>query len=567
MLLPMPAAKNTLQPRQFAPDERQREAIEHLRGPMLVLAGAGTGKTAVLTRRIARLIREGNARPDEILAPTYTENAAKEMRDRVKAELTGTDIAGLQATTFHAYCNLLLERCGKKFGVLDDKDLWIYLRKCIRELHLKYFVRAANVSQFLDDLLDFMRRCHDELVGPEKYTQYVCRLQRSEFPVHRVSRSKHAGTLSDDEVVERCQEIARVFTTVERMLQEENLGTFGHMITHAYELLQQDSERLARERGRTHFILVDEFQDANFAQVKILQKLAGEERNVFAAGDPDQAIYRFRGASSAAFGLFQRHFPGAKLVALEKNRRSTTPILRCAFALISKNPDIFPASKGSTFPYKRSPLVSAREEDAKRDNTELQSVPVETVVLTAKEIECLDLVTTIQPLHSRSRCRWQDIAVLYRQHAHRDQLAAELAEKGVPFSIENMDVMDTPEVRDLFACLGAIVSEADSASVLRVAALPEFTIDPETLRSAIRALPRNAKAGVALVLRQTEGGEAVLEVLRQTQEEINQSGARIRAALVITIRRFGLDRSSRSLNAVLDFVSKWQEKPITNTGE
>ncbi|PYX73094.1 MAG: DNA helicase II, partial [Acidobacteria bacterium] len=130
----MPAAKNTLQPRQFAPDERQREAIEHLRGPMLVLAGAGTGKTAVLTRRIARLIREGNARPDEILALTYTENAAKEMRDRVKAELTGTDIAGLQATTFHAYCNLLLERCGNKFGVLDDKDLWIYLRKRIREL-------------------------------------------------------------------------------------------------------------------------------------------------------------------------------------------------------------------------------------------------------------------------------------------------------------------------------------------------------------------------------------------------------------------------------------------------
>src|SRR5262249_6230521 len=107
-------------------------------------------------------------------------------------------------------------------------------------------------------------------------------------------------------------EISSVFTTVERMLQQANLGTFSHMITRAYELLQEDSVLLARERERARFILVDEFQDANFAQIKILSALAGQSRNVFAVGDPDQAIYRFRGASSAAFGLFHRHFPGAR---------------------------------------------------------------------------------------------------------------------------------------------------------------------------------------------------------------------------------------------------------------
>ena len=128
----------------------------------------------------------------------------------------------------------------------------------------------------------------------------------------------------------RCHEIADVFTTVERMFGEENLGTFGHMITRAHQLLAQDEALLGREREHARFILVDEFQDANFAQVKILQKLAGDESNVFAVGDPDQAIFRFRGASSAAFGLFQHQFPAAKLVVLEKNRRSTTPILRCA---------------------------------------------------------------------------------------------------------------------------------------------------------------------------------------------------------------------------------------------
>src|SRR5713226_5191779 len=208
-------------PRMFEPDERQREAIEHVYGQMLVVAGAGTGKTTVLTRRIARLIREHQVRPGEILAVTYTDNSAREMRERVRDELRGTDISDLQVTTFHAYCNNLLIRCGKQFGVLDEKDLWIYLRKRIRELHLNYFVRAAKVSQFLNDLLDFMRRCQDELVGPEKYAEYVARLERNELPVQRVTRSKDAVSLSDEEVLGRCREIAQVFTTVERMMAED----------------------------------------------------------------------------------------------------------------------------------------------------------------------------------------------------------------------------------------------------------------------------------------------------------------------------------------------------------
>jgi superfamily I DNA/RNA helicase len=221
--------------------------------------------------------------------------------------------------------------------VLDDQDLWIYLRKRIPELRLNYFVRAANVSQFLHDLLSFMRRCQDDLVGPEQYAAYVHRLERGEVAIPRVSKSKDADTLSDEEVIGRCQEIASVFATVERLLREDNLGTFGHMISHAHGLLEENAELLAAERRGTRFILADEFQDVNFAQVKILEKLAGVERNVFAVGDPDQAIYRFRGASSAAFGLFQECFPEANMVVLEKNRRSTTTILKSAFALISKS--------------------------------------------------------------------------------------------------------------------------------------------------------------------------------------------------------------------------------------
>ena len=566
----MAVAKPISRPRAFEPDARQREAIEHVHGPVLVIAGAGTGKTTVLTKRIARLVREGHAQPDQILAVTYTQNAAQEMRQRVEDELRETTLSGLRIATFHEYCNDLLQQNGKKFGVVDDQDLWIYLRRRIRELHLNYFVRAARLSKFFDDLLAFFRHCHDELVSPEKYEEYVQKLERGELPIPRVSRSKDAVALSDEEVVGRCREIAGVFATVERMLREDNLGTFGHMITNAHQWLQEDSEVVSRPRAR--FILVDEFQDVNFAQVKVLQKLAGEERNVFAVGDPDQAIYRFRGASSAAFVLFQRHFPGASLVKLEKNRRSTSPILKCAFALISKNPNVFDADRGSTA-YQRSVLASAREEDAARAGTELPRVPVEAVVLDAKDTESGELITKLSELRRKSRCRWSDCAVLYRTHLNRDQLAAELARQGIPFTIENMDVMDTPEARDLFACLGAVVSDADGASLFRVAALPQFAIDPgkidpEKLRSGIKTLPRDAgNSAIALVLSQIEGGPAVLECVRQTRADIASANAGGRAALDILVRNFVLNRASRALRAVLEFVSGWEQKAITKTGE
>jgi DNA helicase-2/ATP-dependent DNA helicase PcrA len=561
-LKPIPAAPS------FEPDDRQREAIEHQHGPLLVIAGAGTGKTTVLIRRIAHLVDGGHARPGEILALTYTDNAAAEMRDRVRAEL-GSKAKDVQVATFHAYCNNLLIRNGKQFGVLDDFDLWIFLRKRLCELSLKYFVIPANVGKFLHDLLDFMRRCQDELVSPERYAQYVKQLERGELPVPRVVKSKQAVALTDDEILGRCREISRVFTQVEGMLREQNLGTFGHMITRAYDLLRDDPGLLAREREHARFILVDEFQDANFAQVKILQNLAGDDKNVFAVGDPDQAIYRFRGASSAAFSLFQHNFPGARVVALEKNRRSTTPILRTAHALISKNPD-FSSTAAGGLRFQRAPLTSAREEDATRAGKVLPSPPVEAVILGPKDrdLECSDVATLLRQRRRESRCDWKDLAVLYRQHLHRDELVAELSEQNIPFSIENMDVIDTPQARDLFACLGAVVSGRDDASLFRVAALPQFTIDPEKLRAGIRALPRDQETGgVATVLEKIPGGSAVLSALQQVRDEIAKANARSRAAVEIIIRKFVLDRGSPALAAILEFVRKWEEKPITTSGQ
>ncbi|MBV9340783.1 MAG: UvrD-helicase domain-containing protein, partial [Acidobacteria bacterium] len=253
-------------------DPRQRQAIVEVDGPLLVVAGAGTGKTTVLTQRIAHLIREGQARADEILALTYTDNAAKEMLSRLQRDLGREKVRRLEVNTFHAYSNNLLIRAGREFRVLDDKQLWIFLRRNIRSLKLNYFVRAARITDFLDDLLDFIRRCHDELVRPSDYAEYVRRIESGELPAPRVSKSKDADTMADKETVDRCREIAFVFETVEQMLTERKLGTFGHMIVRANELLANDAGLLDEERSRARFILVDEFQDVNFAQIKLLEK-------------------------------------------------------------------------------------------------------------------------------------------------------------------------------------------------------------------------------------------------------------------------------------------------------
>jgi DNA helicase-2/ATP-dependent DNA helicase PcrA len=548
---------------RFVPDDRQREAIEHVHGPMLVVAGAGTGKTSVLIHRIARLVEQGHAEPEQVLALTYTVAAAGEMHDRVRA-LLGKPI---HSATFHDYCLDLLTRAGKKFGVLDEKDLWIYLRTRIHELHLEHYVRAANVGQFLNDLLGFLSRCHDELVTPEQYAQYVARLERGETPIPRVAKSK--DQLSDVEVIARCQEIARVFATTEKWLREDDLGTFGHMITRARDLLTTDQNLLATERARNRFILVDEFQDANFAQIKVLAALAGAEANVFGVGDPDQAIYRFRGASSAAFHLFRRHFPQARLVVLGKNRRSTAPILQCAFAIVDKNPSVFGA--GDTFAYRRIPLQSAREEEASQAGKALPTFPVEAISFAAKDAEAPDVARIIEETRRRLRCKWKDFGVLYRSHVHRDSVVQELAEREIPFSIENMDVSDTPEVRDLFACVAVVVDLAADASLFRVAALPQFDVDPEQVRAALRAIARESKEGavvpLASVLGEVVGGRAVLDAVRRARDEVNQKQAKTHAALQLISKQFRLDLKSAILQAALKFAGAWEEKATTKTKE
>jgi len=546
-------------------NERQLRAIEHVHGPMLVVAGAGTGKTSVLVERIARLIREGHARPDEILALTFTENAASEMSARVQKAVESRNCAGLRAMTFHAHGFGLLERAGKGFRLLTKEDLWVYLRLRISELGLNWYIRAASPGQFLDALLDFFDRCHDEVVGPADYRKYVTSLGRTNAVLPRVVSSKLAEGMAREEVLARCEEIACAFEKVEEMLAGENLGTFAHMITRASELLRRDEQLRGAEQARARFLLLDEFQDVNLAQVELAQLLAGSEQNLFAVGDPDQAIYRFRGASSAAFQEFAKRFPKTKRVTLIENQRSRTPILKCAYAVIRGNPSI--ASAG----FEREPLQSARDQHDRQQGELLARFPVEIVTVESDEQEAFDVACRIEELR-RAPTKRRDgghrcprISVLYRQHSHRTLLVRELVARRIPFTVAGLDALETPEVRDLLACLRAVASMADSGSLFRVAALPIFQVDAEALCQALRHAEKDADFVEILI--SVPGGSEVVATIEEAWATARMKGMKTSAVLLYVLERFGFDRTAPPVVAFAQFVLEWTKKPVARNGE
>ncbi|HXE89401.1 MAG TPA: ATP-dependent DNA helicase [Terriglobales bacterium] len=542
-------------------NQKQREAVEHTHGPLLVLAGAGTGKTTVLVERVVRLIAEGHARAEEILAVTFTVNAASELQERVQKRLGAAKARGLRADTFHAVGNSVLRGRGKGFRLLFREDLWVFLRRRLRELPLERFLRAARPGEFLDHLITFFDRCLEDRVDAAAYEGYVARLRTGELPLPRIAMPRDADRISDEEVLARCEEIARVYRKVEEMLAAENLGLFGHMVSRAVELLEKEPRLLAEERQKARFILIDEFQDTNVAQIELAQLLGGEQKNVCAVGDPDQAIYRFRGASSAAFEEFLRRFPGARVLPLEENQRSTQTILDCAFAAIQRNPAPLRAS-GATLEFIREPLRSAREGRARMAAETWREAPVEIVLSPSPQHEAHEVVRTIAERKRKLNCRWRDFAVLYRIVSHRNALVAEFEAQQVPVAVEGVDVLDTSEVRDLLAILRAAEIPQDSVSLLRVAALPHFGLEGPRVRKELAAAK---KPDLQAILKAQPGGAEILAALDDVRRKA-ASGTPLPELIDFALKRFHLATDAEPVRAFRDFVQQWTEKPITGAG-
>jgi DNA helicase II / ATP-dependent DNA helicase PcrA len=559
--------------RAFTPTAQQRQAIEHVHGPMLVVAGAGTGKTTVLARRVAHLIRSGEAKPDEILAVTYTRNGAAELVTRaggvlypdLEPQLAAARLlsSGLQANTFHAYCFSLLRDAGIKFALLDDQDLFVLLRRRISELQLERFIKAPDPGKFLRDLMDFFRRCHDELRTPDDYDAYVAQLERNEIPLPRVAKSKEAKAMPREEVLGRCHEIARAFRYVEDLLQQEGLGTFGHIITRAVELLGREQSVLQNAQERARFILIDEFQDSNVAQIQLAKLLAGDTANVFAVGDPDQAIYRFRGATSGAFDQFLKTFGPQRVqrVTMSDNRRSTPPVLSCAYQVIQCNPEVGSKElEDRGWPRRR--LTCARLEREK--NLAARAEAVHAIVHNKNE-EPAFIADTIEAMRQRRPAmKYRDFAVLYRNHHHREEVVDEFQRRGVPVQVRGADLFDAPQVRDAMAVLRTL-DGPDPIALFRVAALARFSVDPERFRAELALAGRDASA--ESVLEKVPGGFEVMETIREARHDLANANGMMPAAIRIMRTAFQIG-DSFPLERLQEFAGDWGNKPkqITRDG-
>src|SRR5260370_20902918 len=321
----------------------QRRGIEHGEGPLLVIAGAGTGKTRVITERIRHLVdRDSSLLGENILGLTFTKKAAGEMLRRVR-KTCGERADGITLTTFHAFCETILKEGAPGRLPLEQVDLWILLGGNMRRLQLDKYRRLAEPGQFLTDFIQFFSRCQDELVSCEKYKEYAEGLA-AKLEAERVQIDEETYKERLEEI-EKQREIARAYSASEELLREKNAVALNGLMTEAVKLLENDVVLQEKLQKRFRHILVDEFQDTNIAQLRLLELIAAPPRNIVGVGGNDQAIYRFRGASFGSFKLFLQRFAGWKegkdstklRVLLQENYRSTPNILRVATQAISHN--------------------------------------------------------------------------------------------------------------------------------------------------------------------------------------------------------------------------------------
>ena len=459
----------------------QRRAIEHGDGPLLVIAGAGTGKTRVITERIRSLFeRDEGLLGENVLALTYTIKAAGEMLRRIRKSC-GERADSITVNTFHGFCEALLKGGAPHRKPIAPVDHWILLRRNMRWLQLEKYRRLAEPGQFLNDFLQFFSRCQDELVTSEQYQHYAdactAKLEGERLQIDEETYRERL------EEVQKQQEIARAYQASEELLNEKNVVALNGLITEAVKLLEGDAALRERMQKRFRHVLVDEFQDTNIAQLRLLELLTAWPRNIVAVGDNDQAIYRFRGASFGSFKLFLERFAGWKQgqdstkfrVLLKENYRSTPNILRVATQVIAQN------ETSADFPNK---VLEPNKPEGER---------VRIAELATAEDEALWVASQIERAHKAGK-RWADFAVLYRQHAHRDLLVPELARRKIPFVINRLSILDHPLVRDVLAYLRLIARPYDNVSAARALAAPAWGLEPADLQRFAERARKERKA-------------------------------------------------------------------------
>ena len=408
-------------------NEQQKEAVFCTEGPLLILAGAGSGKTSVITHRIAYLINEVGVNPYNILAITFTNKAAGEMRERVDS-LVGFGSEAIHVSTFHSLCVRILRRYAEKLGY--DSNFAIYdtddQKQIIREVCKKLEIDTKQLKE--RTIMNYISSAKDELITPTEYAV------------------KTMGDIS-------MRKVAQAYAEYQETLQKNNAFDFDDLLMKTVELFKANPDVLENYQNRWHYLMVDEYQDTNTAQFQLIKLMASKSRNLCVVGDDDQSIYKFRGANIRNILDFEEYFPEAKVVKLEQNYRSMKNILDAANSVIRNNSQ-----------RKDKSLWSSKEDG--------ELIHFRQFDFAAEEAEyiCDSIAKAVRD----GKANYGDCAVLYRTNAQSRLLEERMVKENLPYRVVGgVNFYSRREIKDLISYLKTIDNGRDDLAVKRIINVPK----------------------------------------------------------------------------------------------
>ncbi|HUV72505.1 MAG TPA: ATP-dependent DNA helicase [Clostridia bacterium] len=442
----------------------QLKAIQHGEGPLLIIAGAGTGKTTVITERIKYFIIEQKVSPGELLALTFTEKAAREMEERVDVVLP-LGYANMWISTFHSFADRILRDeavnigLDPNFRVMTQAENIHFLRKNLFEFELEYYRPLGNPNKFIEGLLQHFSRLKDEDVVVTDYFDYLKKLKKE-------------GKEEFEEEIARSEELAKAYQTYEELKTKHGFLDFGDLQSQVLKLFRTRKKILKQYQEQFKYILVDEFQDTNYAQYVLVKLLAPPPKaNLTVVGDDNQAIYRFRGAAISNILQFKDDYPGAKEVVLNKNYRSTQTILDVAYRLIKNNdPDSLEAKLGISKKLQKMRQVEEKEVE----------------FLLADRVENEAEIVAKKILELSGDYQYRDFAILVRANNHAEPFVRALNRAGIPNQFLGPGMLfRQPEVKDLIAYLLLLYNLEDSISMYRLLSIDYFGVEGRELATLL----------------------------------------------------------------------------------
>lgn len=439
-------------------NEEQKKAVEYNQGPLLVIAGAGTGKTAIIVEKIKHLLKNNLAKPEEILTLTFTEKAAYEMETRVDEALP-YGIYNLRIATFHAFAEGALKEKGGEIGLplnfklLTDAESILFFRKNLFLFDFQYYRPLGNPNKFLEVLLKHFSRLKDEDIDEETYINFS---------------EKNQFTTTEER--EKYQELARAYELYQKIKIKEGYLDFADLVFYLLKLFRQRPNVLKEYQKQYRYLLVDEFQDTNFSQYQLIKLLSPPKKNPYltVVGDDNQSIYKFRGASISNILSFMKDYPQAQSVTLIKNFRSHQAILDAAYQLIKKND---PYTLEATLKINKR-LISQRKDPKGNIQFYLaQNINEETEYVLKKIKELV-----------KNDYQYSDIAILIRANNHAEPFINSFIRNNIPYQLVGPGILfKQPEIKDLIAYLKILYDLEDSVSLYRVLSMNIFNFDTKDL--------------------------------------------------------------------------------------